>query len=92
MADSGIDRESDAWRQAHARVTKRREFSAHLVAYVVVNAFLVLVWALTGADYFWPVWAIGGWGIALALHAWSVYGHRTVTDADVEAELRRGRT
>ena len=89
MADVLRDHESDEWAQARKRVTERREFGSHVVAYVVVNAFLVLVWALTGAGYFWPAWVLGGWAIGLVLHAWDVFFRRPVTDADVEAELER---
>lgn len=46
----------------------RRELSAHVATFVAVNAALILVWALTGAGYFWPVWSIGGWGIGLVSH------------------------
>jgi hypothetical protein len=28
-------------------------------------ALLVAIWAMTGADYFWPMWPALGWGIAL---------------------------
>lgn len=84
-----FDRESEEWREARKRVGERRDFGTHLVAYVVVNGFLILVWAITGAGYFWPVWVLAGWGIGLVLHAWEVFVRRPVTDADVEAELQR---
>jgi hypothetical protein len=85
------DRESEEWVQARRRVTDRREFSTHLLVYLVVNAFLIGVWAFTGAGYFWPAWVLGGWGIGLVLHAWQTFVRQPVTDADVEAELRRKR-
>ena len=69
----------------------RKGFNTHLVTYVVVNAFLILIWGITGAGYFWPVWVLGGWGIGLALHAWVTFGHTGVTDADIDAELERRR-
>lgn len=31
-------------------------------AFVLTSVLLVAIWALTGADYFWPVWPILGWG------------------------------
>jgi hypothetical protein len=77
--------------QARERVQTRRDFGSHLMAYVVVNAFLVLVWAVTGAGYFWPIWVIGGWGVGLVLHAWDVFFRRPISDADIDAELRRRR-
>jgi len=75
--------------RARRRVQDRRDFGTHMVAYVVVNSFLVLVWAITGAGYFWPVWVMGAWGIGLVLHAWEVFVRRPVTEADIDAELRR---
>jgi eukaryotic-like serine/threonine-protein kinase len=41
----------------------------HLTLYVLVNAFLVGIWAASGGGYFWPIWSILGWGIAVAAHA-----------------------
>jgi hypothetical protein len=75
--------------RARKRVEAKREFGSHVAAYVVVNAFFVGIWAFTGAGYFWPAWVIGGWGIGLALHAWDLFVRRPVTEADVDAELRR---
>ena len=86
-----VDHESEEWKRARKRVTDRRDFGSHLVAYIVVNGFLVLMWALTGAGYLWPAWILGGWGIGLVLHAWDAFIKRPVTDADVEAELQRPR-
>ncbi len=74
---------------ARRRLQARRDFGSHLVAYVVVNAFLVAVWAVTGSGYFWPIWVICGWGVGLVLHAWDVFVRRPVTEADVDAELHR---
>lgn len=74
---------------ARKRVEARRDFATHVVAYVVVNAFLVAVWLLGGGGYFWPAWVMGGWGIGVALNAWDVYGRQPITEADVDEEMRR---
>ncbi len=79
-------------KQALKRVRAKRDLATHAVTYVVVNAFLVLVWWISGHDgYFWPIWVIGGWGIGLVLNAWEVYGRRPITEADIDREMRRGR-
>ena len=72
------------------RLKNRRAFGQHLVSYVVVNAFLVLIWAVTGAGYFWPIWVLGGWGIGLVLHAWTAFVEKPITEQDVEREIERG--
>lgn len=83
--------EPDAREEARKRVQAKRDFVSHAVAYVVVNAFLVGMWAVTGAGYFWPGWVLGGWGVGLVLHAWDLTWRRPVTEADVERELARRR-
>ncbi len=84
-----VDHESQEWSDARKRVTARRDFGSHLVAYLVINGGFVLIWALTGAGYFWPAWLIGLWSIGLVMHAWDAFARRPVTDSDVEAELER---
>jgi 2TM domain len=75
---------------AISSIKRKREFTQHLVSYVVVNAVLVGIWALSGAGYFWPVWVIGGWGIGLAIHAWDTFGRRRMVSEDqVAREMDR---
>ena len=87
--DQTDDRIESERRQARERLQARRDFATHLVSYLLVNAFLVMVWAVTGAGYFWPIWVIGGWGVGLALHAWDTFLRKPVTEADIDAELMR---
>jgi eukaryotic-like serine/threonine-protein kinase len=47
----------------------RQSVKIHLTVYLLVNALLIGIWAAGGGGYFWPVWSILGWGIAVALHA-----------------------
>jgi hypothetical protein len=73
------------------RIKEKRDFTTHLITYVVVNGFLVGIWAVTGQGYFWPIWPIMGWGIGIVLHAWATFvGERPITEAQIERELRRG--
>lgn len=78
-------------KRAIERLEEKRSFAAHAGAYVIVNLFLVGLWAVTGAGYFWPVWSILGWGIGLGFHAWSTYFERPITEADIDEEMRKGR-
>jgi 2TM domain len=80
---------SDPRELARKRLQKRRDFTAHLVTYVVVNSMLIGLWAITGAGYFWPAWVLLGWGVGLVLNAWDVFFRRPITDADIDRELER---
>ena len=82
---------ADERKAAVKRLEDRREFKTHLVVYLVVNLGLVVIWAASGGGYFWPVWVIGGWGIGLILHAWSVFGEREITEDEIQEEIRRQR-
>ena len=79
----------DERQRARKQIEAKRDFGSHVAAFVLVNGFVVGIWAFTGAGYFWPAWLIGLWGIGLALHAWDLFVRRPVTEADVDEELRR---
>jgi hypothetical protein len=74
---------------ARKHLQAKRDFGTHLLVYLVVNTFVVVMWALSGQGYFWPGWLIGCWGIGLVMNAWEVYGRRPITEADIDEELRR---
>jgi hypothetical protein len=74
---------------ALTRLKRRRELGNHLAAYVVINAAVWAIWAVTGSGYPWPAWLTGSWAIGLLLNAWDVWFRRPITEADVEREVRR---
>lgn len=83
-----------------ARMAKERVgFKVHVLTYVVVNLFLVLVWYVSSSGrspvlldgdgaYYWPFWAHAGWGLGLLFHAFGVYGGRGWQRKE-EEKLRR---
>ena len=81
--------------QATIRLRKKRDFRAHLLAYVLFNGALVIIWALTGASFFWPAIPMLIWGIGLGVPR---LGHlpaavqRAADPAGVEADALAGRT
>ena len=52
---------------------RRFDFKKHLIVYIVVIAFLWVIWAVTGSGYIWPIWPMAGWGLGIILHYVSVY-------------------
>jgi hypothetical protein len=81
-------REEERREKAIERLKKKAEFHAHVFAYGLVNLFLVAIWALTGAHFFWPVFPIMGWGIGLAFHARDVYWPQTISEDRVRREMQ----
>jgi hypothetical protein len=72
--------------RAIKRLKKRRDFFAHLLVYVLVNAFVVAIWALTNPDgFFWPIFLLAGWGIGVVMNAWDVF----LNDEFDEEKIRR---
>ena len=60
-------------REAIQRIQAKRAFWLHFATYLAVNALLVVIWAMTSPAYFWPIWPILGWGIAIVANAVRVY-------------------
>lgn len=38
-----------------------------LAPWMVFSVFFVVLWAVTGGGYFWPMWPIMGWGIGVVM-------------------------
>ena len=55
--------------QRPRRRDARADFAEHLRSYLSVMALLVVIWALTGMGYFWPIWPAVGWGFFVLQHA-----------------------
>lgn len=88
MTDQMLSADEQLRKAAVARLAKKREFGGHLLAYVAFNGFLVTIWAMTGANFFWPIFPIVLWGIGLVFHAWDVYGREPSEDR-IQAEMER---
>jgi len=86
-----IERESVDREQARKRVEKKHKFHGDLVGYVVINLFLIGLWAVSGAGYFWPGWVLAGWGVLLLLDAWNAYFRRPITEQEIDEEMKRRR-
>jgi fatty acid desaturase len=84
---------SDLRAEAIRRLEKKREFRGHLLAYAMVNALLWAAWgvvfAVSGAWFPWPLFALFGWGIGLAFHAWDAFGRLPFSEEEVQREQAR---
>src|SRR4029453_18125947 len=88
MKDRGASND-DLRTAAIKRIKKKTDLKAHLFVYIVVNAFLVAIWAITGAEFFWPFFPILGWGIGVVFNVWDVYRREALTEEQVQREIHR---
>jgi hypothetical protein len=79
--------EDELRQRAVKRLRAKSDFWTHLVIYLAVNTFLVVIWFFTGASFFWPIFPIAGWGIGVAANAWDVFGRKLVTEERIQREI-----
>jgi hypothetical protein len=76
--------------QAIDRLRRRRDLQAHVIAYLLVNLFLVGIWLLTSpGGFFWPMFPLFGWGIGVAFHIWDVYSPESPPEERIRREIER---
>ncbi len=88
-----VREEPDVERRERAivRLRKKSEFRAHLLAFLVVNTAVVIVWAMTGAGFFWPIFLILAWGVGLIFHARDAYMDEEPTEGQIRREMQHMR-
>lgn len=59
---------------AKKRVKEKKEFFEHLSSFLTMSGFFFLLNAITSFGQWWFFWPILGWGIAVILHYFSVFG------------------
>ena len=76
--------------RAIKQLKKRRDFATHLLVYVLVNSFIVVIWAITNSGgFFWSVFPIVGWGIGLVMNAWDVWHPAEFDEDRIHREMSR---
>jgi hypothetical protein len=78
--------------RAHAirQLNLKRGLQAHALTYVLANLIQVVVWfAYTPEQFFWPLWSILGWGLGLVFHAWAVFSGSSLDEARIQREIKR---
>lgn len=89
LAGDRQPRGDDLRSRAIRRLNKRRDFGRHLMIYLLVNAFLVVIWAVSGGGFFWPVFPIVGWGVAVLFNAWDIFQSGDPDEARITREMDR---
>lgn len=65
-------------------------FRGHLTVYLLIMMLLVGIWAVTSfGAFFWPIFPMMGWGVAVAIHGLSLTWERGITEEEIAAEMAR---
>ena len=68
-----LDPEEQIRRRVRKRLKARSELAQHLAVYVAVNAMLIMIWVVSGADFPWPLFPLGFWGIGVGAQFFEYY-------------------
>ncbi len=75
--------------QAIKRIKAKNDFKIHLMVYLAVNAMLVVIWAFSNAGFFWPIFPIAGWGIAVVINGYVAYRGNVYTEEQIQREMQK---
>ena len=82
----------EAYEKAKKKVERKLGFYIHLSIYAVVNIVLIIINLLASPEYIWCKWPLMGWGIAVIIHALSVFnpaGNSTIKEQMIEKEMNK---
>ncbi len=83
--------DADIYRMARKRVRQKRKFYTHFMSWLVMSVFFILLNLFT-ADFFWAIFPILGWGVAIAFHAIKVFSFTYGDDweqREIEKEITK---
>jgi hypothetical protein len=89
--EQGVDAQADARALAIQRLKMKQDFKGMLAGGVFAVVIVVVIWAIGGGGYFWPVWVMLAVAIGIVAQGWKAYGPANrITEDDVQREMRRG--
>nr|WP_279550819.1 2TM domain-containing protein [Leucobacter weissii] len=77
---------------ARKRIEGKRAFWRLLFVFVIIAIILNVVWLASGyREYYWPVWPMLGFAIALLFTALNAFGpgSKPISDEAIDREVRR---
>ena len=78
-------------RLAISRLSRKRAYRHQVINYLWVNALLIVVWALSGFGFFWPIYSLLGWGAALLIQGWKITHSHRHAFGEEERSIERSR-
>jgi hypothetical protein len=69
-----MNTEETRYQRAKDRVQAMKSFYVHLTVYIAVNLLLIFINMTVSPEALWFIWPLAGWGIAIVIQAFSVFG------------------
>jgi hypothetical protein len=88
--EQGIQGEDNARELAIQRLKLKQDFKGVAAGGALAVLVTIVIWALGGGGYFWPVWVVLGVAIGLITTGWKAYGpSNQITEDDVQREMEK---
>jgi hypothetical protein len=71
--------EEERYYNARKRVEEIKGFYGNLIAYIAVNAGLLVINLVTSPQYLWFLWPLLWWGIGVVFHGMKVFNYMPVS-------------
>ena len=79
-------------RKVERTVNAKLIFLFHLIPYVIINSFLIVINLITSPQYLWFKWPLLGWGVGLIFHAvilYVFYGETSLKERMIKKEMEK---
>lgn len=70
--------------RAQKQVEEIRKFYSNVIAFVVVNLFLMFINLRYSPQYLWFLWSVGSWGVGLFFHGLKTFNYKPFLGKDWE--------
>jgi hypothetical protein len=88
--EQGLDAPATARELAIQRLKLKQDFKGIAAAGIFAVVVAVLIWAIGGESYFWPVWVMLLAAIPISAQGWKAYGPANrISEDDVQREMNR---
>ena len=75
--------------QTALQIQRWRDFGSQVLAYGIGNVVFIVIWAIQGRGFFWPMYPLLVWGLGLSVQHFTVVIRGQITDEEVRRSLSR---
>jgi len=85
-----MEASDDIREKAIKNLKAKQAFRTQLLTFLAVSVFLIVIWALTDSEFFWPIFPIAAWGLfGILPQGWRLYHHGDITEDQIQKEMDR---